>query len=405
MTRRILTAEEVRDLLDVDDDEGENESDYGHESDFESEYELEEVANEAYSDHDEDDVVDDTHTAQPEPIIPNRGRLAGRGGRGRPRGRGSGANRRRRDKAPVYSWKDDNTGFSDEDFMPNEAPGPNNIPDNVVSDESTCLDWLSLLWPDELWQLLVDETNNQAERVKATKPNHYYAKSFYPVTMEEMKAFFGCRVAIEMLVHKPRYEQYWRQKDNELTITPGFNKVFTRDRFLAIWSFLHCVNEDDPTLDKTDKIYKTRPIFNVVLAKFQHYYHPNQDLSLDEGMIPTKNSLSIRQYIKDKPIKWGIKTYLVCDSDNGYICNAEVYTGAREDANVIDNLGVTGNLVVRLLQPFHDQNYHVYCDRYYSGIELVQYLDRECGIGYVGNYSNKQGWLPKGYHKEEESNG
>ena len=142
-------------------------------------------------DHDEDAGVDDAQTAQPEPIAPNCGR---RGGRGRSRGRGGGANRGHRNKAPAYSWKDSNTCFSDEDFMPNQTPGPYNIPDNVISDESTCLDWLSLLWPNELWQLLVDETNNQAECIKVTKPNHYYAKSFYPVTMDEMKAFFGCRV-------------------------------------------------------------------------------------------------------------------------------------------------------------------------------------------------------------------
>ena len=48
----------------------------------------------------------------------------------------------------------------------------------------------------------------------------------------------------------------WRTKDNSdwLTSTPGFSKVFTRDRFLKIWSLLHCVDENDPNVDKTDKI-------------------------------------------------------------------------------------------------------------------------------------------------------
>ena len=51
-------------MLDADDDEGEDQSDYVHESDFESEYESEEVANEAYSDHDED-----AQTAQPDLLL------------------------------------------------------------------------------------------------------------------------------------------------------------------------------------------------------------------------------------------------------------------------------------------------------------------------------------------------
>ncbi|XP_064648765.1 piggyBac transposable element-derived protein 4-like [Lineus longissimus] len=394
MMRRRLTAEEVRDMIDLDDDEDDIDSDYRHESDFESESEPDLAANAGSSDSD-DPVV---HNAQPPQPAQNRGRLRGRRGGGRPRGA---ANRGNRAAAPRYLWIDDNTGFVDDDFSPNEACGPKNIPDNVTDDQGSFLDWFSLLWPPELWQLLVDETNRQANRVKATKPDHYYAKSYYPVTLEEMKAFFGCRVVIEMLVHKTRYEHYWRQKDNDLTITPGFNRIFTRDRFLAIWSFLHCVNEDDPELDKTDKIYKTRPIFNIVLEKFQHYYKPEQDLSLDEGMIPTKNSLSIRQYIKDKPVRWGIKSFLVCDSENGYICNDEIYTGARDDANAIDNLGVTGNLVVRLLRPFTDQNYRVYCDRYYSGIELAQYLKRQCGIGYVGTIQTNRAGFPKDIIKKK----
>lgn len=40
----------------------------------------------------------------------------------------------------------------------------------------------------------------------------------------------------------------------------------------------------------------------------------------------------------DKPIKWDKKSFLVCDSDNDYICNAEIYIGRRDDTNFIPNL-------------------------------------------------------------------
>jgi hypothetical protein len=85
-----------------------------------------------------------------------------------------------------------------------------------------------------VWNLIVKQTNLQAEYVKAAKPNNYCAKSFISVTVPEMKAFFGCRVAMEMLIHKHRYEIYWKAKDSWITATPGFGKVFTRDMFLAI---------------------------------------------------------------------------------------------------------------------------------------------------------------------------
>jgi len=58
---------------------------------------------------------------------------------------------------------------------------------------------------------------------------------------------------------------------------------------------------------------------------------PQCELSLDEEMIPTKNALSIKQYLKDKPIKWRLKTFLLCESETEYIVNAEIYTGKKDN--------------------------------------------------------------------------
>jgi len=275
---------------------------------------------------------------------------------------------------PGVVWSTDASKFVPTHFNPKQTVGPRNIPDTITADSSP-EEYLSLLWDDSLWNLLVEETNRQAEYVKASKPNNYFAKTFVPVTIEEMKAFFGCRVAMELLLHKDRYEQYWRSKSSWLTVTPGFPKVFTRDRFLAIWSFLHCVDENGNDLDKSDKIYKTRPVLQKVLQNFYHYYVPQCELSLDEGMIPTKNKLGFKQYIKDKPIKWGIKTFILCESSSGYIVNAEVYTGkVDDDPSYIRNLGVTGSLVVRLCKPFEGQYHCVFTDRFYTSVTLAEYL-------------------------------
>lgn len=203
------------------------------------------------------------------------------------------------------TWKVDASQFTDGVFNPATPVGPRNLPDSINSD-SAPESYVDLFWDDEFWKLLVEETNRRAECMKAANPRNYVARSFTPVSVAEMRAFFGCRVAMELLIYKDRYEQYWREKDSWLMSTPGFGKVFTRDRFLSIWSMLHCINEDDPTVDKCDKIYKKRPVFDHIVKKFSHYYVPECDLSLDEGMIPTKNKLSFKQYIKDKPIKWVI---------------------------------------------------------------------------------------------------
>ena len=183
------------------------------------------------------------------------------------------------------------------------------------------LDYFSLFRDDVLWNWLLTETHGQAERVIAAKPINYAAKSFQqkPLTLAELKAFWGLWVTMEMLIHKDRNKQYWWAKDATLAYTPGFPKVMARDRFLAIRSLLHCVNQDDPQLDKTDKIHKTGPVFSYLIEKYKHFFVTDCEPSLDEGMIPTKNKLSFKHYIKGKPIPRGIKTFLFCDSENWFI--------------------------------------------------------------------------------------
>ncbi|XP_005097783.1 piggyBac transposable element-derived protein 4-like [Aplysia californica] len=201
---------------------------------------------------------------------------------------------------------------------------------------------------------------------------------------------------MEITVVKNSYREYWESDGvNFLSETPGFRKVLTRDRFLTLWTFLHIVDERDPELNKNDKIYKVRPFLSTLLEKFKHHYKPKQFLSLDEGMIPTKNRLAIKQYIKDKPIKFGIKSFILCEGDTGYILSSEIYTGREEQA--VDGLGVVGNIVYRLLLAGECENkkHILTMDRYYNSVDLFKYLLREQNTFAVGTAMTNRKHYPK----------
>ena len=136
---------------------------------------------------------------------------------------------------------------------------------------------------------------------------------------------------------------------------------------------MHFVDEEDEGIDKSDKLYKVGPLTDSVVSKFRIHYIPTQDMSLDEGMIPTKNRLSIKQYMKSKPNKWGIKAFLLCESSTGYIYNVEIYTG-KSDGLFIPELGATGSVVVRLVSCIEGQNYRIFMDRFYNSPLLSRYL-------------------------------
>ena len=195
--------------------------------------------------------------------------------------------------------------------------GPQNIPDHI-NHESTALSFLELFLDAHFWGLLCRQTNLRAEQVKQSKPASYYAKNFKPVAVPELKAFLGLRLQMEKCVIKPQYESYWQGAGhNFIAHTHGFREVMERDRFIALWGFLHLVNQTDEAVDKSDKIYKVRPMLDRMLPRFCRYYSPRQQLTLDEGMILTKNRLPIKQYIRDKPVRWGIKSFLLCEAKTG----------------------------------------------------------------------------------------
>lgn len=269
------------------------------------------------------------------------------------------------------TWKKE-IRISADRFQQNGNSGARNVPANFGAD-TDALDFMSLFLTQDVWNQLVEMTNLRAAQVKRSKPNDYYATKWDDVTVEEMKAFVGVRISMEYSVIKRRLEFYFSRKSGSLFDTPGYRKIFTRDRFLAIWKFMHYVDEENPATNKTDKLYKVRPLIDYLCEKFQSHYVPRQQMSLDEGMIPAKNRTTLKQYIQSKPVKWGIKSFLLCESSTGYVYNIEIYTG-KTSGLFLPHLGATGSLVIRLASCIAGQNHQLFMDRYYNSPALSRHL-------------------------------
>ena len=73
------------------------------------------------------------------------------------------------------------------------------------------------------------------------------------------------------------YESYWQgASHNFIECIPGFREVMDLDRFIAIWGFLHLVDQTDEAVDKSDKIYKVRLMLDRMFPLFRRYYSHHQ---------------------------------------------------------------------------------------------------------------------------------
>ena len=64
--------------------------------------------------------------------------------------------------------------------------------------------------------------------------------------------------------------------------------------------------------------FQTKCVSSIMLGK---------ELSIDESMVSFKGGLIFKQYAPKKPTKWGMKAFVLADSQTGYIYNWRLYTG------------------------------------------------------------------------------
>ena len=133
--------------------------------------------------------------------------------------------------------------------------------------------------------------------------------------------------------------------------------------------FLHVVTPSEEEAAAGDRLRKLRPFMDRLKSNCFTYYQPLQNLSIDERMVKSKSRSHMVQYMRNKPIKWGFKLWVLADT-TGYTVDFIIYTGKDESTEQ----GLTFTVVTDLLEPFHFRGYELYTDNFYSSPGLFQAL-------------------------------
>ena len=145
-------------------------------------------------------------------------------------------------------------------------------------------------------------------------------------------------------------------------------------RFLQIKRYLHFNNNDDLPANRGDKLYKIRPVYDLLSERWRSMYDLGEFLTIDEGMLMWRGGLSFKVYNKNKPIKYGIKSHILADSQSKYCWNIDVHHDASKSLTEI----VTALLTAQNMSHWHTLYMDMDMDNFYNGVSMSEYLlDRQ----------------------------
>ena len=172
------------------------------------------------------------------------------------------------------------------------------------------------------------------------------------------------------VVHQPNIRMYWSKQTGDVNIK---KYSMGRIRFEQILRCLHFADNDLAAprgQPGHDRLYKIRPFLNNLQANFRKYVEPETLSSIDEMMIPFKGKSILKQYMTNKPSKWGFK-FWVQAGVSGFV-HEFLITGDNLYASPdpVDEVGKSGQVVLDLvknLPPGSDVSF----DNYFSSTSLL----------------------------------
>jgi hypothetical protein len=216
---------------------------------------------------------------------------------------------------------------------------------------------------DEIIQNIQHNTALYSTQTRPAKP--------LQVTRSEIEQFIG--IALYMSIFRlPNCRSYWSPEFRVDKIA----SVMTNNKFEELKRFIHF--NDNTLPDNSDKLKKVRPLIDLLVRQFRSVTM-EENLSIDEQMVPFKGRSSIKQYNPKKPHKWGYKIY-VLSGISGFAYDFEIYSGKQDNILLPEEVdcGASGNVVVRLSRSIPSNvNYKVYFDNYFNSPELQLFLAKK----------------------------
>lgn len=231
--------------------------------------------------------------------------------------------------------------------------------------EGSPIDFFELFLDEDIMKVIVDQSNNYAER-EAVKASSHSArmKKWISTTVAEMKVYFAL-VLWMGLMKLSSIAHYWSK--SELYDT-NFSKYMSRNRFELLTKVVHFCQEE-PT---GTKVTKVKGMIDLLVEKFNQCFQPQENMVIDESVVPFTGRLKYRQFIKNKRHRYGVKLFKLC-APPCYTMQMRIYAGKDEE----EGRNLTKNVVMQLAHPYLNSGRTLYTDNFYTSIQLAHELNEQ----------------------------
>ena len=124
---------------------------------------------------------------------------------------------------------------------------------------------------------------------------------------------------------------------------------------------------DNTKDDKSDKGYKVRSLINHFNQSFSECVSDDRTQSIDEYMVKFTGRSSMKQYVKNKPIKWSFKFLFRCASKTGYLYQLDLYLVKKEKTE--ESLGPS--VVLKVTECLKNSYCTVFFNNFFNSPSLI----------------------------------
>lgn len=245
-------------------------------------------------------------------------------------------------------------------------------------------DLFELFFTDEVWNHIQLESTKYALSLNCPDPK---------ITISDLKCFFGILI-LSGYNKLPGKTFYW---DSGTDVGNKFvSDAMRRDRFVRIMRFMHWA--DNSKMSETDKLWKIRPVADMIQYHFLQHFISTEHINYDESMVKYYGRHAIKQCIKIKPVPFGFKVWCV-NTYTGYLVSFEIYQGKNHkppesNDDYIKKFGKSTAPLVHMLDQFPEKDlpFQIYTDNLFTSFNLLTEL-RKRGYGVTGTIRKNR--LPK----------